>query len=756
MPTDLPNNIGPYKVQSNNLLSKIALSISLALPLLTAHADDTTAQQNTKSAASELTEKLQIIGHSDKLRKEAGSATLIGEVELEKFKFTDINRILYSVPGVNIREEDGYGLRPNIGFRGATPERSKKITIMEDGVLIGPAPYSAPSAYYFPMMSKMTSLEVFKGPAAIKYGPNTVAGALNMTTRAVPIDSEGSINVAAGSDGFKKASGFYGNTNGNFGYLIELNHLQADGFKELDKVEGGNSDTGFKKNDAMLKLQYDLSAGNNLQLIELKLATANEKSNETYLGLTDADFAQNPNRRYVASQNDLMDWDHEQIQLTHLFSTKDFDVTTRLYRHNFERSWNKINGFKATSDLQKVLTEPENNELFYQILTGQRDTLRESEKIILGDNAREYYSQGIQSELNTSFTLFDLNHKITAGVRYHEDQIERKHTEEAFFMRSSALVADGAGEYATTTNIEETEALSVFIQDTINLDQLDLTFGLRGEFFDSFYQNKAVGKEEDWQEKSSHIWLPSISGFYTLSENAGLLFGIHEGFIPTSPKEGPLVEIENSVNYELGGRYNNGNTKFELIGFFNDIKNLKEGCTFSTASSCGNSLDAEYNGGEVDVYGIELSASHNLMLDNGWEMPVSLVYTYTDSEFKTSFASDFPLWGEITAGDKLPYLPENQLTASAGLISDQWEINAIVRYIDEMPEASGEGVLLSGVTTESYAIVDISASYHLEQYGKVYIKLDNLFDKQEVVSRRPYGARPSKPQQLQVGYQYSF
>jgi len=764
MPLNISSRTHNFKLGTLRLsnLSKIAFSITLALSM----ANNALAQE-TKSAANELIEKLQIIGHSDKLRKEAGSATLIGEVELEKFKFTDINRILYNVPGVNIREEDGYGLRPNIGFRGATPERSKKITIMEDGVLIGPAPYSAPAAYYFPMMSKMTSLEVFKGPAAIKYGPNTVAGALNMTTRAIPSASEGNIDIAAGSNGFKKASGYYGNTHGKFGYLFELNHLQADGFKELDSTKDNvkglkstnNQDTGFKKNDAMLKLQYDLSSGNNLQLVELKLATANEKSNETYLGLTDSDFEKKPNRRYVASQNDLMDWDHQQIQLTHLFSNDDFDITTRLYRNNFERSWNKINGFKpgATSqDLQTVLAEPENYQSLYNVLTGERDSARESEKIILGDNAREYYSQGIQSELNTSFMLFNYTHTLTAGIRYHQDQIERNHTEDAFFMRAKRLVSDGANTANTTTNIEKTDALALFIQNTISLNQLDLTFGLRGEFFDSLYQNKAPGSEQDWQEKSSRIWLPSISGFYTINDNLGLLFGIHEGFIPTSPKEDPEIEIENSINYEFGGRYNKDNTKFELIAFYHDFENLKESCSFSTASRCSSNLDAEVNGGEIEVYGLELSTSHNITLNNGWEIPLSLVYTYTSSEFKTSFVSDFPMWGDITAGDGVPYLPENQLTASLSLLSNQWEINAIVRYVDEMKEASGQGVLLSNVTTTSYTIADLSASYTLNQYGKVYLKLDNLFDKQEIVSRRPYGARPSKPRQIQVGYQYSF
>lgn len=737
--------------------NKLAIALVSFGLINNVYAQDKSLTEQVNSAATELTERLQIIGHTDKLRKESGSATLIGEVELEKFKFDDINRILYSVPGVNIREEDGYGLRPNIGFRGATPERSKKISVMEDGVLIGPAPYSAPAAYYFPMMSKMTSLEVFKGPSAIKYGPNTVAGALNMTTRQVPDDSEGMIDLALGSDGFVKAKGYYGNTHGNFGYLIEATHLQADGFKTLDN--GG--DSGFEKDDVMLKLQYDLSANGFKQLIELKYAIAEELSNETYLGLTDDDFANNANRRYVASQKDLMDWQHQQMQLTHFISNDDFDITTRLYRNNFERSWYKINGFKngiVHRDLQEILANPydEINAQFYQVLTGQRDTQKEYEKIVLGDNYREYYSQGIQSELYSSLNLFGFEHKLNIGVRFHQDQIKRFHTEDTYLMQSATLTSDGAETVATTTNLEETDALSVFLQDTVTLAQLDLTFGLRGEYFDSFYQNKAPNQQEDWLRKENSIWLPSISGFYTFNKSIGLFFGIHEGFIPTSPKENPEVEIENSINYELGGRYNDGTSQIEVVGFFNDIKNLKEGCSFSAASSCGDTLDKEFSGGEVDVLGIELSAKHNINFKNGLEVPLSLIYTYTSSEFKTNFSSDFPMWGTIEAGNELPYLPENQLTFSTGVIGDLWEVNIVARYIGSMQEASGKGVLLSGVTTNAYTILDASASYNLNKYGQIYIKIDNLLDKQEIVSRRPYGARPSKPQQLQVGYQYQF
>ncbi|MEY8262698.1 MAG: TonB-dependent receptor plug domain-containing protein, partial [Bermanella sp.] len=125
-----------------------ALLISpLFISALASAADDPVALQ-----------QVYITGGQDEISTLPGSATLIDQVSLEQFEYTDIHRILNEVPGINILEEDGYGLRPNIGMRGSSAERSKKITIMEDGVLSGPAPYSAPAAYYFPNVSRMSAV----------------------------------------------------------------------------------------------------------------------------------------------------------------------------------------------------------------------------------------------------------------------------------------------------------------------------------------------------------------------------------------------------------------------------------------------------------------------------------------------------------------------------------------------------------------------------------------------------------------------
>lgn len=718
------------------------------------------AQQADKSSDTSI-DRISIIGSQQKLDQAAGAVDVIDELQLEQFNFDDINRILSQVPGVNIRQEDGYGLRPNIGFRGVTPERSKKINIMEDGVLIGPAPYSAPAAYYFPMASRMTAVEVTKGPSTIQYGPNTVAGAINLVSRAIPTDSEGRVDVSAGSDGYYKGHVHYGNTNGAFGYLLEAITLGADGFKELD----GGGDTGFDKTDLMAKFNYQFSVGDTAQLIELKLSRSDETSDETYLGLSDADFAADPYRRYAASQLDTFEADHRQVQLTHVLETDTIQLTTRLYRNDFERDWFKLDNFTSSQGgqvptLLEVMTRPESeaNQRFYQVLTGQRDSTSQ-EILQLNSNDREFFSQGIQFDLDTEFAVWGLTHEVAAGLRWHEDEIQRNHTATNHFMRSGELTPTGEATRPTTTNTENTEALSVYVQDTVTLGDLRLTAGVRGELIDGFYQNRNPGFEQDFQHKTTRIWLPSLSGYYALTDQQGVFAGVHKGFVPTSPIQAASIAVEESVNYEAGWRYINNGDRVELTGFYSDYSNLIESCSLSS----GCATDQTFAAGEVDVYGLEASWQSSFRLPNGWTLPVAVNYTRTESEFNNTFYSSFAQWGFVEEGNPVPYLAENTGSVSVGVQGNRWDVYLLANYVSDMPEAAQTALTgdsrdstLAGVRTDSMLTLDIAASYRVSGRSKVYLKLDNVSEEEDIVSRRPYGARPGKPRQVQLGYQYQF
>ncbi|MGB5220330.1 MAG: TonB-dependent receptor plug domain-containing protein, partial [Polyangiales bacterium] len=150
-----------------------------------------------------------------------GSVQALDQKQLESIQYDDPNAVLLQVPGVYIRQEDGFGLRPNIGLRGTNPNRSSKVTLMEDGVLFGPAPYSAPAAYYFPMMARITGVEVFKGPAAILYGPQSVAGAINYLSRPVPEKPRGQVDLSYGRFQTFRGHLHYGRKNDWGGFIVE-------------------------------------------------------------------------------------------------------------------------------------------------------------------------------------------------------------------------------------------------------------------------------------------------------------------------------------------------------------------------------------------------------------------------------------------------------------------------------------------------------------------------------------------------------
>lgn len=681
----------------------------------------------------------------------SGATSVIGERTLERDEYDDIHRILGHVPGVYIRGEEGYGLRPNIGLRGATTERSQKIALLEDGVLIGPAPYSAPAAYYFPMMSRMTGVEVVKGPAAIAQGPNTVGGALNVITRPVPPGREVGVDLAAGSNGYGRTHAYAGDGSMDAGWLVEGLHVRTDGFKELD----GGGDTGFEKSNLMLRGRLNPEFGNGTHRFDLKLNVADEVSDETYLGLSDDDFARTPVRRYRASALDRMEWRHNQIQLRHHVELAPaMRLESVVYNHDFTRDWFKLNRFDTNRSLGQILANPDAglNQNFMAVLRGDKDSEVADETLMLGSNDRSYYSRGIQSVLHRENDWFGLPGDLTVGMRYHEDQVRRNHTEDGYVMAGGNLVNDGDPVEQTVLNRESAEAFSAWIRDEIRIDALTLSAGLRLEQIDYRSEDDLAGTIT---ESDNSVLLPGLGAFYSLTDELGVFAGVHQGFVPTGPRQPDTIEPEESTNYELGLRYQTAETQLELVGFYNDYSNLKGTCTFS--SGCDDAARGEpFSGGAVEVYGLESSFARVFDLPGEWRVPLDITYTFTETGFLNEFDSDFPLWGNVETGDRLPYMPRHQASLSLGLDAGPWAVTANVRHVGEQEEQAGEGGPLEGATVPAHTVVDLVGQYFISTPHTVYLKVDNLADESYLISRRPFGARPGKPRTVELGYKYRF
>jgi len=741
---------------SSDSPSILARSISIISALLVA--------PSALSIESEEPVELQqvfITGGANEIKTQPGSATLIDEMALEQFEYTDIHRVLNEVPGINLQEEDGYGLRPNIGMRGSSPERSKKVTIMEDGVLSGPAPYSAPAAYYFPNVSRMSAVEVFKGPSAIQYGPATVAGAVNLVSRAIPFNAQGELDVQLGSYEFKRLNAHYGEQIGNFGYVVEGLHASTTGFKDLDGTEFDDLGTGFERNDFSLKTSYDLN-GEYRQRLTLKLGYADEQSNETYVGLTKSDFDADPYRRYAASALDNMQWEHTQMHLTHVFEPSlTSTVTTDIYRNDFQRDWFKLNSFADGTSIEQVLNDPLGNTTHYEILTGATQSLT-GEELYIGNNGREFISQGIQTKISTDAFVFGLSHEVEVGVRLHMDEIKRSHSQQKYAMQADGSLVTAAGEPLETskTNKGEATALAIYIKDDIKISDSTISLGLRSETIETTLTDTTTQTTEI-NESTESVLLPGAGIFTQLTDSFGVLAGVHKGYVATAPGQEGDIDPEESTNIEAGFRIN-GYYNIEVVAYLNDYANLKGVCTFNVGCNTNNT-DTEFNGGEVLVYGLESHLKFEKNISQALSLPVSVTYTFTKTEFQNSFDDPNGIFAslneedpKVLEGDELAYVPTHRLNIKTGLQAEKWQLMLSALYQGEMRSHAGQGTISDEEKIDAYLVLDLAANYQVLPELKIYGTVDNLLGEEYLVAAQPMGYRPGKPTAVHLGAKYQF
>lgn len=728
------------------------------ITLLTILISSLQAQVETTIKASELIveentdmsdeNSIYVIGSKEKAFYTPGSAHFIGNKELKQFDYTDIGRVLDKVPGVYIQEEDGLGLRPNIGLRGAHPHRSRKVTLMEDGLLIGPAPYSAPAAYYFPSTTRTSSVEVYKGPSSVRYGPNSIGGAINMITR--PISEQNYTEIDFSTGLLNKFEITTSNTKGNFGYLIQATRKSGDLLRQIPNQES----LTFSQDDILAKFELNLSReGSKKQSILMKTSYSTEDSSESYLGTSQVDFNDDPYKRYAATSDDQMNWKRSAVSLHYKIKSNESlksDIT--VYHHEFERNWfkfNQLNGLAPTA-LGQILSQnlsPSVNDL----LSGKRDTSSKSEQLIFGGNDRKYYSQGIELKQKLSFNSGpEVFHDLSYGLRLHRDEIERNHTEINAEMRNGSITYLENTRRNGSQTVDVSNSLATYIQDEINVGSMTALIGTRLEHVKTKRDTRILNQE--LQRNSTTTLIPGIGFNYSLTPEVALLAGINRGVTMTGPGQADDIKPEESINYEAGIRVK-APIYLEAIGFYSDYQNIKGTCSFS--SGCIEAdLDREFNGGEAEVFGLETSASHTFET-GAFSFPISFNYTYTVARFTGSTQSDNTDWGVglIQSGDPLPYIPQGQASARMGLAYKKVSTDFNFLWKDKLADQS---VSEGRQVIPAYFVTDFNLSYAYNKTGKVYFRVDNIFDKNYITSLRPLGLRPGKPRAYTVGLKHVF
>lgn len=643
-----------------------------------------------------------LVGSSESLEQTAGSLQIINKIELENSRVYNFSEALRKVSGVNVRDEEGFGLRPNIGIRGVNPTRSSRVLLLEDGLPLSYAPYGDNASYYHPPIERFESIEVLKGSGQISYGPTTVAGVVNYITPNPPEKTSLSLKLIGGNRDFFNGNAQFGGTFGKTGVILNFNRRQGEGSRE--NVRLGLSDFSSKV----------VRTINDRNILTGKFSYLKEDSQVTYSGATEAEYAANSrgnpfiNDRFNAYRAGFS------LQHTAVLSSK-MSLTTNGYYNFFSRDWwrQSSNSSQRPNRLGGVCR----GLIDLNTTCGNEGRLR------------DYKTFGIEPRFNANFDLGQVRNNFNVGFRFHgERQFRIQKNGTTPTARAGVIVED---------NRRETNALSGFLQNKFIWKNVAITAGVRVEKIDNKRTNRLVnasGKADITEV------IPGFGISFNAFKNSTFFAGVHRGFSPPRNEDlisntGGVVELdaEKSWNYEVGFRTRpTGGIALESTFFRNNYENQ-----IVPASIAGGIGAVFTNGGKTLHQGIELNArfdSSNIF-KTGYNIYFQTAYTNLfDAKFVGTRLSSVSGFTTISvSGNRLPYAPKHLVTSSIGYAYRNFdgfvESNYIGRqFSDDLnvnnPIANGQR---GAITSQTY--FSATANYRVERLKSTFfVTAKNIFD----------------------------
>lgn len=688
-----------------------------------------------------IAEEMAVVGNRiadtpEEIQRIPGSVDVLDKKTLEISRVFNFAEALRKLPGINVRDDEGFGNRPHISIRGTNPTRATKVLLLEDGIPLTYAPYGDNATYFHPPIERFESIEVVKGSGQILYGPVTVAAVINYITPNPPEKPAGYLGLTGGNrDYFNGRIGFGGTWRG-IGLLFDYTHKQGEGFRE--NVRSGIDDFSFKS----------VFGIGSKQAATLRASYYGEDSNVTYSGLTEDEFRANP--RQNPFRNDFFFGDRFGASATHaVVFDSSLTLSTNIYGAFFRRHWWR----QSSNSLQRPNDSADPN-------CGGMANLNAT----CGNEGRlrEYYLFGVEPRFRWAHRLFEVRSDLDFGARIHVENQDRVQENGAFpTSRTGVIVED---------NQRKNQAYSAFVQNRFLFGGWSITPGVRLEhiLFDRTNRLGNGGRGVTGETSLTQL-VPGIGVSYNFMSRLTVFGGIHRGFAPPRTEDvinnttGGVVELdpELSWNYEVGIRsLLHPGVKVDATLFRLDFEN--QIVPASIAGGLGATLT---NGGETLHQGIEIATriDGGTILRSNHNVYFRTAYTYLpDAKFIGSRFSSIPGVGTVgVSGNRLPYAPEHLANFIVGYsnprgidafveavhVSDQFgdDLNTVI------PSPDGQRGLIPG-----YTVWNLTANYTVESWRTTFFtSVKNLSDDTFIVDR-VRGILPGSPRLVHGGIKIRF
>jgi Fe(3+) dicitrate transport protein len=679
-----------------------------------------------------------IAGIPEVVERIPGSVDVLEREMLELSRAFTSSEALRKVSGVNVRDEEGFGLRPNIGIRGLNPTRSTKVLLLEDGIPLTYAPYGDNASYYHPPIDRFESVEVLKGSGQILYGPQTVGGVINYITRTPPDKAAGSLTLTGGNRDYFNGHADFGTTLGSTGLLFDLTRKQGEGARAQHR--SGLSDFNFKS----------VTALGTRQALTTKFNFYRERSQVSYSGLTEAEYAADP--RANPFFNDRFYGDRFGASATHaVVFNPNTTLTTTAYGSYFRRHW-----WRQSSNSSQRPNRL-NVDADCRSLADLNTTCGNEGRL------RRYNFFGVEPHLNVRHRLFGVRGETDFGVRAHyETQHRVQKNGDLPGSRDGAVVED---------NERRNRAYSGFVQHRFLFEKLTVTPGVRVEHIEFERTNRLgnAGRGVSGRTALTQV-IPGLGVSYQPAARLTVFAGAHRGFAPPRTEDiinnttGGSVELdpELSWNYELGLRAApHRGLRFEATLFRMDYENQ-----IVPATLAGGVTSALTNGGSTLHQGAEFTGriDSGTLIGSRHNFHLRVAYTFlpTAKYTGTRFSSVPGFGGTPIAGNRLPYAPENLLNANFGY-SHPSGVDALVEGVYVGRQFGDDLNLRTSFRPDGqlgpvpgYAVWNAAVNYNVEQLRSTFfVTAKNLFDRTYIVDRAR-GILPSSPRLVQAGVKFSF